>query len=29
MNIDDPAVRLRMLQSDAFKDVTWNPTADR
>jgi hypothetical protein len=27
--IDDPTVRLRMLQSDAFKDVTWNPTADR
>jgi hypothetical protein len=27
--IDDPAVRLRMLQSDAFKDVTWNPTANR
>lgn len=27
--IDNPTVRLRMLQSDAFKDVTWNPTADR
>lgn len=27
--IDDPIVRLRMLQSDAFKNVTWNPTADR
>lgn len=27
--IDDPTVRLRMLQSDAFKDVTWNPTANR
>jgi hypothetical protein len=27
--IDDSRVRLKMLQSDAFKDVTWNPTADR
>lgn len=27
--IDTPEVRMRMLQSDAFKDVTWNPTADR
>lgn len=26
--IDEPDVRLRMLQSDAYKDVTWNPTAN-
>lgn len=24
--IDEPDVRLRMLQSDAYKDVTWDPT---
>lgn len=24
--LDEPAVRLKMLQSDAFKDVTWDPT---
>ena len=27
--MDDPAVRSHYLQSDAFKDVTWNPTASR
>ncbi len=27
--IDDPFVRMKMLMSDAYKDVTWNPTADR
>lgn len=26
---DEKAVRLKMLQSDAYKDVTWNPTSDR
>lgn len=24
--IDEPDVRIRMLQSDAYKDVTWDPT---
>lgn len=27
--IDNPDVRIRMLQSDAFKDVTWDPTVGR
>lgn len=25
--MDDPEVRVRMLMSDAYKDVTWNPTS--
>jgi hypothetical protein len=28
-SIDNPEVRLRMLHSDAFKNVTWDPTAGR
>lgn len=24
--IDEPEIRMKMLQSDAYKDVTWNPT---
>lgn len=27
--IDNPAVRIKMLESDAFKDVTWDPTIGR
>ena len=27
--IDNPNVRIKMLESDAFKDVTWDPTAGR
>jgi len=27
--IDNPETRVRMLNSDAFKDVTWNPTVGR
>ena len=27
--IDDQALRLRMLNSDAYKDVTWDPTVGR
>lgn len=27
--MDDPDVRMRMLQSDMFQDVTWNPTSER
>lgn len=27
--IDDPKVRMNFLQSDAFADVTWNPTSER
>jgi hypothetical protein len=27
--IDNPEVRIRMLMSDAFKDVTWDPTQGR
>ncbi len=28
-SIDDRDVRIRMLLSDAYKDVTWNPTHER
>lgn len=27
--IDNPDVRIKMLESDAFKDVTWDPTIGR